>query len=578
MAEHGSGNATQLREVDGVVQTTQEAQEASPTFAPAPVRGRKGTRARPIGSLARYLARTFGPGPLTLGSVPGVAMIAGLVSAAIMVIRLLIPEPVGMADQGDGHGLVCSLGVMNQRPWDYAGFTKYIHPGWVPHQFFGEGCGANGTGEPYYSSQLLFLWLGKLLTPLLGWGPGLDTRAVGIVCCVVFGLLIAALINVLPGRTWFRLLIAALVTGVMADGVFADFFVSPYSEPAAFLGILAVSVALLNYWNGRGPRWLALLLVVLATAFTFAAKTQMVAWLPVIALALLWQPWRRGTTDGGPVAVDVSQGDAPLADAGRRRPRWRALVLPATAVLLLAAFSVAFLNAQPKRFSEVNLYNAVFVELLPYSPTPEADLDWLGLDPGFINAMDTTIASPRSAVYNPRYLQFQEQISLGKIVGFYATHPERLVTMGERGITAMLTPELGYVGSYLEGSEHGPYEKERRFPAVLGLFSGLKAAPVAFVGMQLVTLLLGLAVSFRKRSAVGRLAVILVLGGWLQFWAVMLNGGQGEIYKNMIIAGFVAALCVPLLVALISILASDPGKALAQKRRGRRARAQRAVS
>ncbi|GGJ19170.1 glycan biosynthesis hexose transferase WsfD [Paenarthrobacter histidinolovorans] len=565
MAEHGFGNATQLRERGG---------KAQKAFTPAPVRGRKGTKARPLGSLGRYLARTFGPGALTLGPVHGAAMISGLVAAALMVVRLLVPEPVGMGDQGEGHGLVCSLGVMNQRPWDYTEFTKYIHPAWVPHQFYGEGCGANGTGEPNYSSQLLLLWLGKLLTPLTGWGPGLDTRAVGLVCCVVFGLLIAALINVLPGRTWFRILIAALFTGVMADGVFADFFISPYSEPAAFLGILGVSVALLHYWNGNGPRWLALLLVVLATVFTVAAKTQTAAWLPVIALAMLWVPLPRRAADGEAAVVEPPTEGTPAQDAVRRGNRWRALLLPATAVLLIVAFSVAFINAQPKRFAEVNLYNAVFVELLPYSPTPEADLEWLGLDPSFINSMDTTVASTRSAVYNPLYPQFQEKISLGTIAGFYATHPERLITMGERGVTAMLTPELGYVGSYLEGFEHGPYDKERRFPVVLGLFSAAKAAPVAFVGMQLVTLLLGLAVAFRKRSAVGRLAVVIVLGGWFQFWAVMLNGGQAEIYKQMIIVGFMAALCGPLLVALISILASEPGKVPERKRRGRRAKAQ----
>ncbi|MFC8039119.1 hypothetical protein ACFUOZ_07175 [Paenarthrobacter sp. NPDC057355] len=565
MVEQANGNATGLRE------RTAEPREV---FAPAPVRGRERSKARPVSSAARYLARTFGPGALHLGPLPGVALIAGLVSAAIMMVRLLIPEPVGMGDQGDGHSLVCSLGVMNQRPWDYAEFTKYLYPSWVPHTFYGEGCGATGTGESYYSSQLLFLWLGKLLTPLLGWGEGLDTRAVGIVCCAVFGLLIAALVNVLPGRALFRVLIAGLVTAVMADGIFADFFISPYSEAAAFPGILAVSVALLHYWNGRGPRWLAVLLVVLATVFTVAAKTEMVSWLPIIALALLWQPLRRDPTDGDATA----EGDATAVEphpAPTRRPRRWTWLLPATAILVIAAFSAGFINAQPKRFSEVNLYNAVFVELLPYSPTPEADLQWLGLDGSFINAMDTTVDSTRSAVHNPLYHQFQEKISLGTIAGFYATHPERLITMGERGIAAMLTPELGYVGSYLEGTGHGPYEKERRFPVVLGLFSAVKAAPVAFVGMQLVTLLLGLAVAFRKRSAVGRLAVVMVLGCWFQFWAVMLNGGQSEIYKNMIVAGFMAALCGPLLVAVISLLASDPRKVSAGKRRGRRAKAER---
>jgi hypothetical protein len=37
----------------------------------------------------------------------------------------------------------------------------------------------------------------------------------------------AALVAVLPGRASFRILIAGLVTVVMADGIFADFFISP---------------------------------------------------------------------------------------------------------------------------------------------------------------------------------------------------------------------------------------------------------------------------------------------------------------------------------------------------------------
>jgi hypothetical protein len=532
------------------------------SFAPAPVHSGKGRGARPIRTVVRYLAKKFGPDELKLGGARTAAILAGLVSTIVMIVRLLVPEPVGMADQGDGHRLLCSLGVRNIRPWDYSAFTEFIYPSWVPHQFYGEGCGANGSGEPYYSSQLLFLWLGKLLTPLFGWGPGLDTRAVGIVCCVVFGLLIAGLVAVLPGRTSFRVLIAGLVTMVMADGIFAGYFVSPYSEPAAFLGTLAMSVALLHYWNGRGPRWLAVLLVVLAAAFTVSAKTQTVSWLPVVALALLWQPFGRRTAEGAVDAVgngNAGSGTEGAGDTGSPpRRRWRPLVLPVTAVLAIAVFSVAFIGAQPKRFSELNLYNAVFVELLPHSPSPEEDLKWLGLDPSFITATGTPVASSRSAVYNPKYHQFAEQISFGKIAGFYASHPERLISMGERGITALLTPELGYIGSYLESPERGPYEKERRFPVVLALFSAMKAAPVAFVGLQLLTLLLGLAVAARKRSGIGRLAVVMVLGCWLQFWAVMLAEGQSEIYKHMIIATFMAALCVPLLIALISILASEP--------------------
>lgn len=225
--------------------------------------------------------------------------------------------------------------------------------------------------------------------------------------------------------------------------------------------------------------------------------------------------------------------------------------------MVLAAISMAFLAAQPKRTTDLNLYNAVFAELLPHSPTPEDDLGWLGLDSSFMSASGTTAASARSATLNPRFAEFQERISPAKIAGFYATHPERLIGIGERGISALLTPELRYVGSFMEGEGQQPYDKDRRFPAVSGLLSAMKAAPVILVAMQLLTVLLGLAVAFRKRAALGRLAVVIVVGGWVQFWLVILVSGQPEIYRQLIVSAFLGALCVPLMVALISILASQ---------------------
>ena len=526
-----------------MVETKPERSAPAEEFEPTPVRSGKNPTPGPLRRLGSFLARVFGPGHLTTGGALLPALITGAVSAIAMMVRLFVPGPVGMGDQGDGHALLCSLGVSNVRPWDYGEFTRFIYPSWVPHEFVGEACGAAGSGEPVYSSQLALLWLGKLITPLLGWGPGLDTRAVGVVCCLVFGALMAALVAVLPGRASFRILIAALVTVVMADGIFSDFFISPYPEAAAFLGTLALMVALLHYWNGRGNRWLALLLVLGAGAFTIAAKPEMVSWLPLLALALLWLP------------------DSPSRRSGRRLPQktwWRKSIVPFTAVIAIAAMSVAVLSLQPKRTTDVNLYNAVFAELLPHSPVPEDDLAWLGLDPGFLASSGTTVASPKSAALNPKFHEFQEKVGPAKLAGFYASHPERLIGMGERGITAMLTPELGYIGSFMEGQGQEPYAKDRRFPVVLGLYTAMKAVPVALVAMQLLTLMLGLAVAFRKRAAMGRLAVVVVLAGWLQFWVVMVVSGQPEIYRQLVISGFLGALCVPLLVALISILASNP--------------------
>lgn len=490
---------------------------------------RKKKTAGVLRSAAAYLARTFGPGWVGPGDArpggvcPGapatprlrrVAALSGILATLVMIFRLFLPGTVGMADDGSGHQLLCA-------------FT--------------------GSGEPVYSSQLLLLWLGKWLTPMFAWGQGLDTRAVGIVCCVAFGALVAGLVAALPGRAPFRVLIAALVTLVTADGVFADFFVSPYREPAAFLGTFAIAVALLHYWNGGKRRWASVLMVFLAAAFTVSAMPQMVSWLPVLALALLWLPAARGRRRAG-------AGARRRAGSGRRR--WQSFVMPSAAVLAVAGVAVASLSVQPKRDAEANLYGAVFTSILPNSPDPVADLKWLGLDSSFVTAAGTTVDSVNSAVYNRHYAQFGEQINRGKIAAFFATHPERLIGLGERGIAALLTPELSDRGSYMADSGRGPGAKERRVPVVLGLYTALKAAPVALVGLHLLTLLLGFAVAARRKSAIGRLAVVMVLACWAQFWVVLLLGGQPEIHARIIVAGFMSALCVPLLVALGSILAA----------------------
>lgn len=529
-------------------------------FAPEPLRRKNGT-ASPLRSAAAYLASTFGPGEVGSGALRpprprGVALSSGTLAALVMILRLFLPRTVGMADDGTGQQLLCSLGVRNLRSWGYTEFTHFIHPSWVPHQYHGEACGFTGSGEPVYSSQLLVLWLGKWLTPVFAWGAGLDTRAVGIACCVAFGALIAGLVAALPGRTPFRVMIAALVTLVTADGVFADFFVSPYRESAAFLGTLALAVALLRYWNDGRPRLASVLMVVLAAAFTISAMPQMVSWLPVIALALLWLPVderRRASAARG--RRRTGSGSA-RRRAGSRRRRWKAFVVPSAAVIAIAGVAVAFLSVEPKRATEVNLYNTVFASILPNSPDPVADLKWLGLDRSFVTAAGSTMDSINSAVYNPHYAQFGEQINRGKIAAFFATHPERLIGLGERGITALLTPEFSNGGSYMADSGQGPGAKERRVPVVLGLYTALKAAPVALPGLHLLTLLLGFAVAARRKSGIGRLAVVMVLGCWAQFWVVLIFEGQPEIHSRMIVTGFMSALCVPLLVALVSILAS----------------------
>jgi hypothetical protein len=529
---------------------------ADPLTEPPRQRGlpREPIERRIFASLLARL-RYLGPGaPVSVrpGRLILAAVFAGIAAAALLMIRLFYPSTVGLGDQGDGNRLLCNLGVTNVRPWDYTDLTKYVYPQWTPYQWYGEACGADGSGEYYSSSQILIAAVAKYLTPLAGLGPGLDTRMIGVVCSVLFGLLLAWFIFLCPGKLAFRLVVAAGLTLLMADPVFADFFVSPYSEPAAFLGTFALLNALMVCFRRHRPGWLGMALVLCAAAFTIAAKTQTVSFLPVLALALLWRPGRSRRPRPAP-----HKGTRP-----RKALHWMSVRrVGVLAVVALTAFSVAFMTNQPKRFSELNLYNAVFVEMLPHSPSKAEDLRWFGLDPSMASASGTTVASANSAVYLPAYHDFLDKVTLPKIAVFYATHPDRLVSMAERGIGAMTKPRLDYIGSFTADSGHSPLEKEHRIPLFSGIFNFLAVAPVLIPFLHLLALVLAYAVQSRPRTgraavALGSAVIVLIPSAWLQFWAVMLTEGQSEIYKHMIIVDFMTALLIPLGAALAAILAS----------------------
>ncbi|MEZ2389434.1 hypothetical protein AB6813_07770 [bacterium RCC_150] len=332
---------------------------------------------------------------------------------------------------------------------------------------------ASWRGEPAYSSQLLLSGLGESPTQALDWLPALAILAPGVACCTIFGALVAWFVALLPGRTLFRAMLAGLLTLVVSDRIFVGFFMSPSGESAALLGIFALGVALLNYWSGRSPMWLSLPVVVLVAGFAIPAKPQMVSWLPAIAFAVFWLP--RGT---------------PSRSICRR---WSALVLPAAALAIIAAFTGTILS---------------------------------------------------------------ERINPGSNFLFYASHPASLIGLGERGISVLLSPEPGSGAGHVPGFGAPLVEGIGGLSLVFALYTAMKAAPVVLLGFHLLTLLLGFAVAARTGSAVGRLAVVLVLGCWAQFWVVMMSEGGRGIQHELIVAGFTSALCLPLLLASVSILAS----------------------
>jgi hypothetical protein len=94
--------------------------------------------------------------------------------------------------------------------------------------------------------------LTKLLTPLLGLPGTLNLIALGVLNCVIASFGIASLATGLRLRPWGQVMVATAVWLIMADAAFFDLYASPFSEPAALLGLLLVAAGVV--YLGRGWR------------------------------------------------------------------------------------------------------------------------------------------------------------------------------------------------------------------------------------------------------------------------------------------------------------------------------------
>ena len=88
------------------------------------------------------------------GAAALVPVIAGVLAALLMAARLLLPVPVGMANNGDAVRLMCQIGANSHSPpWQTSElfFVRFWYPFLRP-----------GAGPPclhYPTTQVLQMWL-----------------------------------------------------------------------------------------------------------------------------------------------------------------------------------------------------------------------------------------------------------------------------------------------------------------------------------------------------------------------------------------------------------------------------------
>jgi len=449
------------------------------------------------------------------------ASIAAVAAAAALVsLQLFVPPIVGLANNGD-YG----------RMMDYAG-VRY-RPGTSPEQMYFlniqrefELVRPVRSGTGYLSSEAGLALAGRLVGQAFSRNGLFDIRALGAVHAAV---LLAALwlltncVRARPAAT--RWTAAALAVFFFTDVGYVAPFNSFYSQVAALLfclltfGIAAEGIAR----GGLSGAWLAAFFV--SAALFVAAKPQESLHAPLLAVL----GWRLASRHRGT----------------RRAAAW--------AGVALCAFGVWYYAQTPRRaIKDVALFHTVFMEILPKSPDPAADLDALGLDRALLRYRGMNAYLPEAPLDDPAFrAAFYDRFRVRNLVLFYAARPGRMLGRareGARQAFMLRTPGLGNFEAPAP-----PRSMDRRF----GRWSDLRKR-LDRHGLLWMTLLLGgnlafAAATWRRAGAAGRLlretAAVLCVMALLEFGVAVFADWLGDTARHLYVFHAMCDLLIALDVA-----------------------------
>lgn len=488
------------------------------------------------------------------------AILAGVVAMVLLCVRILAPGVVGMADDGDGFRLLCAIGLGNDRPFT-ADPLLAIWPSWEATAWHGLACPA--PDAPIFSSYYVLAVLAQVLS--LPFGGGLDLRILGLLLALVVAGLIVALVRYLPGSTPFRLVIAGVVLLLLMDSSFIDFFVSADIVGTELVAVLAAFVSLLILWGGYAERVTTLDVPprgVLALGFAIALAALVITTSPLVGLAflpgfvggLIWVPILRDRER----AKVVSTGRALRGDRGREVKRKFVRMAPALAAsVLLLAIAAAQVSFDATRDKQAEVYDGIFLTILPSSPSPAADLEWFGLDAALAGASGQAGTSTAAAEVfaDPAFAG----IGASDVVLFNLAHLERIVSVADRGMAALASPLQAHRGNFLDvrlDAEGALVHDEHWVPVQWGS-KLLYSVPLLIPASQIAGMLLALALAFAHTGSVrsrslGWATFFLLLGSAVIFW-VTLFSPHTSLSEALLPSTLVLWLTGPLLIACAAL-------------------------
>ncbi|MFK0248522.1 hypothetical protein ACIQUM_27845 [Amycolatopsis azurea] len=415
----------------------------------------------------------------------------------VLLVRFLVPRPIGMADNGDGWRILCRLGAREvDRPSEH--FVRFSY-GPAP-----------ACNSEYISSQS---WIDKIAGgagQLLDLPGILNLLVLGVLGCLLVAGGIAAIVVGLRLSVRNSVIATIALLLVAADSAFFGYFASVLSEGAAFVGMLLLAGGLLLMHRTGTWRYTGAAITMFGAMIGINAKSQTLLLMPIFALALL----------------------CIRPASGRGMARWGLPLAVLAVVSTGTVLTQATGDSANAEYREANMYHVVFNGIVDGKHDTAGDLAALGLPPRYAQYVGTGWWSENPAWRDPEYARYRDQISRRNVARYYLGHPGRVVEMLHRSAQETLTARVPNLGSFGERAGQPPLAKEYRVPVLSGITGWI--APLGLFALLPIWLLIGWAGLRAFRNRVGRRDVGIVMLMFLLFaMGQFLVSGLAEGIENI---------------------------------------------
>ena len=439
--------------------------------------------------------------------------------------QLFLPPRVGLADQGDFARSMEAMRLSyrpeqsgRQRHWCFFNTTF----GWqTPNPAPPAGTAANKA--PWNSSAIVFGYAALGINSIAGKAPGFDIGWLALTYLAAFlgtlAFLLRAARDLRPAPRWA---LGGLVVLMGTDVGYVAYFNSLYQEPATVIfGLLFLACAVWFIGNPRHRLW-GLAAVSAALVLFVAAKTQNE---PLILVG----------------AAFMAFGLGPLMPkSSMTKVSWAvvAVLMCGQVALMLQGRGI---SDEVKR---LNLYNAIFMRVLPASPTPGEDLQALGLDPSLATYSGTSAFEERSAIKYPQ--KFPNSATYGRLIYFHVMRPARLLAFTSQGVKAALSNRAEYLGNFESSTGLPCQTMSSAFTAWNMLRSRLRypwLVALVVLGNIGLPLVFGLRIRQAERRALLLLHASIASMATLAFYTAIFGDGN-EWERHLFLFNFLMDCCL----------------------------------